>query len=350
MSRFTSVPLDEIQARGSIRDGDVARLRQAFLESPAIGTADAEALLALDAACPVKDAGWARFLIDTVTDCIVMQMRPEGYMDADKAGWLTAQLAAHGQIGTRIGIELVATVMECARWSPASLVCFALVQVRKAVATGAGPLRAGAAGGASGVILASDIDALTRLLIAYGGETGVAVTAAEADQLIEIERAIAPGNSSPAWSEFLVKVVGNAVLAGIGHQVANRTETLTTGAWLADGGVDPGRSPGAAVAHLKRASASFAGRMIAGGAGSIWSSCRLLSSEERALLRLERQRREIITGEPIGDADEAWLLARLGRDGRFTENETALLAFLQREAARLPAAINTLAARATIAA
>ena len=67
-------------------------------------------------------------------------------------------------------------------------------------------------------------------------------------------------------------------------------------------------------------------------------------------MRLERQRREIITSEPIDEIDEGWLATRLGRDERLGENDTALLAFLQREALTLPPALSALVARATIAA
>ena len=55
------------------------------------------------------------------------------------------------------------------------------------------------------------------------------------------------------------------------------------------------------------------------------------SSEERALARLEHQRIEIITNEVITQAEASWLCERIGRDGRLTPNEAALVAYLQRE-------------------
>ena len=90
--------------------------------------------------------------------------------------------------------------------------------------------------------------------------------------------------------------------------------------------------------------------MARASAGSVWYSCRPQTAEERAMARLERQRLEIVTNERIEEADEAWLIGRLGRDCRLNANEMALLAFLQREACGLPGGLNEIAARCVIAA
>jgi hypothetical protein len=55
------------------------------------------------------------------------------------------------------------------------------------------------------------------------------------------------------------------------------------------------------------------------------------SPEERALARLEHQRIEIITSEPIAAAEAGWLCERIGRGGRPTANEAALIAYLKLE-------------------
>ena len=68
------------------------------------------------------------------------------------------------------------------------------------------------------------------------------------------------------------------------------------------------------------------------------------------MARLERQRLEIVTNEQIEEPGEAWLVTRLGREGRLDRNELALLAYLKREACGLPSGLNELAARSMIAA
>ena len=55
------------------------------------------------------------------------------------------------------------------------------------------------------------------------------------------------------------------------------------------------------------------------------------TSEERALARLEHQRIEIITNESINEVEASWLAGRLGRDGRLSPSETALVGYLRAE-------------------
>ncbi len=354
MGILTSVSVDDIRARGSIKDSDVLKLQRMLRDGYFIARDEAEQLMALDAACPVKDPSWYPCLVEAITDFIVLQEKPEGYMVRDKAAWLTGQIEQHGQASGHVGLALLASVLNRARWSPPSLAVFGLETIKTAVVTGNGPLRVGRPV-EPGAIAQAEIEAIIRLLIAFGGKSGIPVTRAEADVLIDINKALLPGNSSPAWTELYVKAVGNAVLSGIGMVVGERTTALEAEAWLLDG-KDEDHSQ--SVARLLRPAAnlpsrltrSFAGRMIAGGAGSIWAACRTQSSEERALMRLERQRREIITCEHIEDASEAWLIERLGTNGHLDDNEIALIAFLQREAAQLPPALSALAARAAIAA
>ena len=55
------------------------------------------------------------------------------------------------------------------------------------------------------------------------------------------------------------------------------------------------------------------------------------SPEERALARLEHQRIEIITNEAITAGRGRLAGERIGRDGRLTPNEAALVAYLKQE-------------------
>ena len=355
MGILNSVSIDEIRSRGSIKDGDVLRLARAFHEDHAMTAEEAEALFTLNGACPIKDPAWSGFFVAAITEFIVNQMQPEGYVVAENARWLALKLGADGRIQSHTELELLINVIETARWSPPGLAAQALEQVRHAVVTGAGPLRTGQSL-EPGAISQAEIDLLRRIMLALGGEGSLAVTRAEADVLVAINKVVAPGKSSPAWTELYVRGVGYAVLAGLGHVVPPRAEALSSGTWL---GVKPdatvigmpGRAPrGAAPASALRHIGDFVGRMIAGGAGSVWSSCRLQSPEERALTRLERQRLEIITNEPILEADEAWLVGRLNREIRLDDNDQALIAFLKHEASALPQGLSELAARAAIAA
>ena len=58
MGILTSLSLEEVRARGSIKDADVLRLRRAFNDDHTICADEAEALMALNEACPIKEPSW----------------------------------------------------------------------------------------------------------------------------------------------------------------------------------------------------------------------------------------------------------------------------------------------------
>lgn len=354
MGILTSVLVNEIKARGSIRDSDVLRLKAALCGEHALGLADAEALLALHGACPVKDPAWAAFFVDTLTDFVVNQMKPEGYIIAENAQWLIGQVSRDGRIRSSAELELMVRVIERARWSPPNLAAFVLGQVREAVASGTGPLRTREVA-ERGTIPPSEIALVRRTVLAFGRECKLAITRSEAEALLAIDDAVAPGQSSPLWTDFVVQTVGHAVLAALGRWVPSRDELLrdsvqdggdTVVAWT---GVRPGDGAGVLAAAGARMG-GFSGQGLAGGSGSRWSISRPLTSEERAMARLERQRLEIVTNEAIEEPDEVWLTGRLGEAPELGANKVALLAFLLRESNGLPKGLKDLAARAMIAA
>jgi hypothetical protein len=340
MGILNGVAVDEMSARGSIRDSDVAAMRRAFNEDGVISTSEAEALLSLNSACRVTDGAWQPFFIEALTDYIVHQAEPDGYIVVEKADWLLARISRDGHVTTHTELELLLNVIDKARWSPPSLAAFALAQVRDAVISGVGVTRAGQML-QPGMVGQGEIDLIRRILYAFAGDGGIAVTRAEAEVLIEINKSLAPGKCSPAWTELFVKAVGASVLSSLGHHIPPREEALRVEVWAKDADI---RGAGALLSDATRggeggASArerigKFLGRMVAGGAGSVWSTFRMQSSEERALARLERQRLEIVTQERIDDAECQWLIERLGKDGKLDANEIELLAYLQHESPR----------------
>lgn len=348
MGILGAIPVEEIRARGSIRDSDVLRLRQAFQDDPAIRPDEAEVLLGLDECCPVKDPSWAGLLVEMISDFTVNQLKPEGYLVAGKGRWLIERAAPSGRVRGNAALELLATTIEKARWTPPSLAAFTLDQVRQAVATGAGPLRS-TSSVPPGTIAEGDI-AFARRIIVAGAREGFAITRPEADALLAINASIASGRSSLAWTEFFVRTLGNGVLAAMGRWVPRRQDVVApepAGSVIDRPSVVALRSDGRVSGSASIG--EFAGRMIADGAASVWASRRPLSAEELAMERLERQRLEIVTGEAIELPDAAWLASRLD-PLRLDENQLALLAYLRREANGLPDCLSELAARAMIAA
>lgn len=317
MSGFRSLPVDEILSRGSIKDSDILRFRRVLYEDGVISPDEADLLFKINDECALKDAAWADLFIEGITDYIVFQERPQGYVTASNAHWLIDRLAKDGKIESRIELELVINVLDKARWAPVSLVKFAMEQVKIAVITGTGPLRNGRMLEA-GCITEGEVDLLRRMLYAFGGDGHVAVTRDEADILFDIDEAVEDAEPNPAWTDLFVKAVANVVMSTSGYAVPSREEALRQEASLDH-------------PEQKTSILAFLLSMVRSNLASVQDAYHDQTTEEQALSRLEHQRIEIITNEAITEVEASWLASRLGRDGRMSPSEHALIAYLKHE-------------------
>jgi len=337
MSAFQSLPVTELLQKGSIDDLDVLKLKNALHADGVITADEAEALMAVNETCHNQHLSWSAFYVDTLTDYFVNQVEPEGYLTAESAKRLTDRIAAGGVVARKSDFDLVINILDKSRWSPVSLSRLALEQVRLAVASGDGPLRACTPGDAA-AIREWEVELVRRILYAFGGERPVAITRAEIEVLFDINDAIADPQANAAWTDLFVKAVTNVVMAASGQGVPTREDALRRDAWLmeAKGELSP-------LALLSA--------MVSSSLDAVRATYREQSVEERALTRLEQQRVEIITNEEIGQADAAWLCERIGRDGRLSPNEAALVAYLRRESpASIHPALQAAVARLAVAA
>ena len=317
MSGFKSLQIEEIISRGSIKDSDVLAFRKIFYEDGITTAEEAEILFKLNNACKVSGPSWAEFFVEAITDFIVFQAQPQGYVTGDNAHWLIDRVSSDGNIDSKTELELVVNVLDKARWAPVSLVKFGLEQVRHAVISGTGPLRNGKHL-ASGEITEGEVDLLRRMLYAFGGDGHVAVTRDEADILFDIDEAVENADPNPAWTDLFVKAIANVIMATSGYAVPSREEALRQEASL--------EHPGQKTSVL-----AFLLSMVRTNLASVQDAYHDQSAEERALARLEHQRIEIITNEAITVAEASWLAGRLGRDGRLSPSETALVGYLKQE-------------------
>ena len=163
---------------------------------------------------------------------------------------------------------------------------------------------------------------MRRILYAFGGDGSVAITRPEAEILFDINDHICDPQASAAWTDLFVKAVTNVVMAASGQAVPTREEALRRDAWLmeAKGELSP-------LALLTA--------MVSSSIDAVRATYQDQSAEERALVRLEQQRIEIITNEEITQAEAGWLCERIGRDGRLTPNEAALVGYLQKESPKI---------------
>jgi hypothetical protein len=321
MSVPNSLPTDDILARGAITASDVLRLRRAVHQDGVVSVAEAEAILQLNEACGQKADGWADFFVEALTDFIVFQERPQGYLTLANAEWLISAISRNGVVASRAELELLVNVLDKSRWSPVSLSKFALEQVRQAVIKNRGPLRDGKSLDA-GTIATGEVELLRRILYAFGGDGHVAVTRDEADVLFDIDDAVAEAAPNPAWTDLFVKAVANVIMASSGYRVPTREEALRQEASLSN--------PEQQTSVL-----AFLLSMVRTNLESVKDAYHDQTPEERALARLEHQRIEIITNEVITEVEANWLAARIGRDGRLSPSETALVAYLKQESPKI---------------
>ena len=317
MSGFRSLPVDEILARGSIKAADVLRFRRVLYEDGVISPDEAELLFSLNDGCALKDAAWNDLFIEGVTDYIVFQERPQGYVTASNAHWLIDRISKNGVVASKPELELAVNVIDKARWAPICLAKFALEQVKQAVITGTGPLRAGTMIG-PGCITEGEVDLLRRILYAFGGDGNVAVTRDEADILFDIDEAVEDAAPNPAWTDLFVKAVANVIMAASGYGVPSREEALRQEASLDH-------------PEQKTSILAFLLAMVRSNLGAVKDAYYSQTPEERALAHLEHQRIEIITNETITEVEASWLAGRIGRDGRLSLSEQALVAYLRHE-------------------
>lgn len=324
---------EHLRASGCIREGDVRRLRGVLWQSRHLTLQDADALLAIDRACPVQDPSWSELLVEVVTELLVMQATPRGYLNADNANWLVGRIVKGGRIESRAHLELLIHVLDRARWAPPSLSALALSQVGRAVIDGSGPGRSAAPGEAAGRVTAGDAELLRRILCAFGGDDGVAISRPEVEVLFGIDAATREADNDPAWSGLYVKAIANAVLAASGYAVPSREVALARQT-RPDA---PGElGPDALARHSVR-----------GGNSGVPSAYRVLTGEERVLARLERQRMAIVTAEAVGEDEAQWLAERIERDVDLSRNERLLLRFLEATASSLHPRLCALIGRAS---
>jgi hypothetical protein len=334
MGVLSAVSVAEIKARGSIKDADVLKLRRSYYDDGCITPEEADIIFALNDACPVQDPAWADCFVETITDYIVEQAMPVGYLTADNAAWLIQRIAKDGRIESKTEIELIVSVLDKARWSPQSLVRFALEQVRHAVIDGSGPLRSGHLL-EPGLVSQADVELLRRILYAFGSDGNIAVTRPEAEVLFDIDAATAGADNHPAWGDLFVKAIASSVMAASGYATPPREQALARDAWLDRRG----------DLSLDRMAAG-----IVSGFKGLFGGYREQSEEERAIARLTLQKIEIVTNEAVTPAEAGWLADRIGRDGQLTPNERALLMFLKAESPSIHPSLQALVDKAAAAA
>ncbi len=318
-----SALISELQGRETLTAEDALAVRRVIFGGDVeVTPEEAEALVAINEAADKKAPEWRQLFVEALTDFVVRQQQPSGYVDAANAGWLIAAVSHDGRVRRDSELEAIVHILETAASAPPELSLFALTQAKaKVLAAGRGLER-------------EDVDLLRRIVFAAAGSGSLAVTRAEAEVLFDVNDAVRGRDNDPAWTDFYAKAIGNAVMAASGYISPSREEALRQEAWL------EGR--GSTVRFLSR----MAGSLFL-QPSNVLQSYRApddldeLYAEQNAREAAERAVTEQVTGD-----EASWIVDRVGRDGDLDENEQALLRFLSSESPKLHPALQPLLDRA----
>ena len=308
-----SARVADIASRKRITPLDVLELRQLVFRDGVVASEEADALFRLNEACTERCAEWADFFVEAITDYIVHQEKPAGYVSAKNTDWLIAAISHDGKVDTLTELELLVRVLEQAKFSTERLVAFALKQVKHAVVDGQGPLMQGGEL-VPGVIEKAEVDLLRRMIYAFGGDGNIAIRAPEAEVLFEINDRVAGARNDASWNDLFVKAIANFVMCASGYQAPTREEALRQENFLDRADADIG---------------GFMARMASTGGARCCrpTACRSTSTPtgRPATSGTTPARR----AERIDNVEARWLAERIGKDGRLKENELALVRFIK---------------------
>jgi hypothetical protein len=295
-----------LRAAGLITAEDVLDVRAIVYHDGIIEAAEAEAIISLNQICTHRVVEWDAFFVEALLDYVVHQQRPAGYVDAAKADWLMGHIDRDGRLDSLSELELLVKLLEVADDAPASLKSYALQQIEAAVLTGEGPTRHGHL--EKGVINATEVALLRRLIFAASGDEALIVSQAEAEMLFRLKAATSGTENDPAWTDLFVRGIANHLMAHRHYQALTREDQIKADAWMADTSVD-----------LKR----FAGRVF--GRRRSAPGVTQMQADDR------HTQAQALSDARITPTEKGWLDGHIDEDGVIDPLEAALLAFIARE-------------------
>lgn len=322
-----SAPVAGLTSKSRIVAEDVAMLRHEVFGDGVVTRGEAEALFALDATARDKCREWPPFFVEAVTDYIVHQEKPAGYISQDNADWLIRTISRDGMVDSRTELELLVHVLEEAKSSPDRLCVYALEQVAHAVIDGKGPLMLGGAL-VPGLIAKAEVELLRRILHAHGGDGNIAITRAEAEVLFRINERTAQANNDPSWNDLFVKAIANFVMCSAGYEAPTRDVALRRDQFFENSEPEIG---------------GFFSRMVSGGLAGIMEAYNSPGDIEADWEAKNRATEALARRAETVDAGEArWLVENIGAGRPLYENERALLTLIKHASPEIHSALKPL--------
>lgn len=307
-------------------DDAVALRRIIYGDTLAVTQDEAEALFKLNADAGSISPEWGALFVEAMTDFVVRQQSPVGYVDEAKADWLIASVSRYRRVrGDEI--EMLIHVLDQAEQTPDRLSNFVLDLIKRLILSKAERGRGIARG---------DVERLRSVLFAGGGQGNIAVSHHDAEVLFDINDALkaAPGNLStdPAWSDLFVRAVANSVMFA-SPWTPDAAREAQEEAWLADTSVHP-------LQRLEQVAKTDVVSELKEGFREVVHRDFINRPGETAAVNAD-EALEAAAAQVTPD-EARWLAERIGRSGQVGANERALLDFIRADGGTLDPALEAL--------
>lgn len=205
--------LPEVAADGRISADDVLRLRRAIYQNGGIDRDKAAALFRLNREHKHRDPAWAEFYVEALSDFFHWRDGSDSALTEDAERMLVEWIGPVDRIDDGSELRLLLNLIFLTNGSSEGFRAYVLDAVRHSVLHSRQPLY-GHAERRPGAIDAADVEVIRRLVYGAGSQGGMAIGAAEAAFLFELNRATAGAANAPAWRDLFVKAVTMYLLHG----------------------------------------------------------------------------------------------------------------------------------------
>lgn len=303
-----------------------------------VDKSEAEALFAIEHARNGYCAEWSQLFVEALTDYLVNQVAPAGYVSDETAAWVMAQVKRRKLPSTDGDLALLVNVIENARDVPPAFSAFALQLAKEAVIYHDGVDARGRDHG-PGRVSEADIGILQKILWGAGREGLLAVSREEAEALVAIADATTGADNDPAFDDLFARAIGNYLIGATGRTVPKREDALR---WEA--GATYKADVVAAISRvLSAAPQALDPKVMADtlrNARSLADDVEAEHDRQNAARDLAMDLAAVMTPDKAG-----WLADHVNKNGLMNGPEKALVRFIAREAKSLDPSLKALAAK-----
>ncbi|NNE57061.1 MAG: hypothetical protein HKN36_03040 [Hellea sp.] len=276
-------------------DAQFSLLRRAFFADGHVSMEEADMIFVVDTHVETLPEDWNDFFVGAMTDFLIRQTLPVGYVDPIHASWLMERIEQDDRLDPETELELLLNVLRHAEDVPQNLELYTLNKVRQRIVRRAteNEMR----------VTEQDVDELKRILYACAGSGGFSICEYEARFLFDLDEISQNSDNHESWQKLFVGAIANHVMTAGAPNPADREGYKRAQEYLHS-------SQGIKWGDLKN---SF----------KAWQS----ESQSSVFLNDALMKRE----EAIDLGEAAWLVEQINRDGVLSDNERALLAFIKAE-------------------